>query len=199
MHTTCLESQLKIPYKWHVVVAKMEKHENGGEGFQMSACSIWFVQHLRMAVYEANWNAPCSNSCGKLVQNPVGNSEYDAKDVCFPNNLAGFHNEYNTWANCSLVNLNYCSPTKLSDQIMYLQFFFKCVVLWRSLFWGWYYVCFIHPHCNWRVCIHLTRILYYPDVVNDLEFCSMLSEGDTLSIKIDDAMDQLYKAGTWTD
>ena len=104
-------------YKQHADVAKREKCVNRWETFHMSRCSIRCVlQLLWMAAHEVNWNAPCRDSCSNLVQNQMGKPEYDIRDECFPNNLAGFHNERqqssSTWnnirANWSLVNLKYC-------------------------------------------------------------------------------------------
>ena len=46
-----------------------------------------------MAGYEVYWNAPYCDSCDSLVQNQMGNPEYDVWDKCFLDNLAGFHSE----------------------------------------------------------------------------------------------------------
>jgi len=62
--------------------AKMEKHVSERERFHMSGYGIRFVLRLRITAYAAN-----------LVQNRMGNPEYDVKGKCFPNNLAGFYSE----------------------------------------------------------------------------------------------------------
>ena len=49
--------------------AKMEKHVNGRGWFHMSGYGMRFVVRLWMAAYAANWIGPCSDSCGKRVQN----------------------------------------------------------------------------------------------------------------------------------